>query len=70
MFRNGNVILLDQDGVIIQPLTHVKYETRTIKRGEPYVAPRTDGPRTLSETQFHSVLKKSDRDLVHTLAGK
>ena len=71
MFRNGNVILLDQDGVIIQPLTHVKYETRTIKRGEPYVAPPEPmDPRTLSETQFHSVLKKSDRDLVHTLAGK
>ena len=71
MFRNGNVILLDQDGFIIQPLTHVKYETRTIKRGEPYVAPPEPmDPRTLSETQFHSVLKKSDRDLVHTLAGK
>ena len=39
MFRNGNVILLDSDGIIIQPLTHVTYETRVIKRGEVYAAP-------------------------------
>ena len=71
MFRNGNVILLDQEGVIIQPLTHVKYETRTIKRGEPYVAPPEPmDPRILSVAEFHAVLQDSDRDLVHTLAGK
>jgi predicted ribosome quality control (RQC) complex YloA/Tae2 family protein len=71
MFRNGNVILLDENGTIIQPLTHVKYETRTIKRGEVYVAPPEPmDPRTLSATQFHAILQESDRDLVHTLAGK
>ena len=71
MFRNGNVMLLDQDGVIIQPLTHVKYETRTIKRGEPYVAPPEPmDPRTLSAKQLHAILQESDRDLAHTLAGK
>ena len=71
MFRNGNVMLLDQDGVIIQPLTHVKYETRTIKRGEPYVAPPEPmDPRTLSSKKLHTILQESDRDLAHTLAGK
>ena len=71
MFRNGNVILLDQDGVIIQPLTHVTYETRTIKRGEVYVAPpKPMDPRTWDESQLRMVLQESDRDLVHTLAGK
>ena len=25
LFRDGNVLLLDEDGVIIQPLTHAKY---------------------------------------------
>ena len=71
MFRNGNVILLDENGVIIQPLTHVKYETRTIKRGENYIAPPEPmDPRNLSVTQFLNVLQESDRDLVHTLAGR
>ncbi|MDE0708438.1 MAG: ribosome rescue protein RqcH [Candidatus Poseidoniales archaeon] len=71
MFRNGNVILLDQDGIIIQPLTHVTYETRTIKRGEAYVAPPEPmDPRTWTELELQAVLQESDRDLVHTLAGK
>ena len=71
MFRNGNVILLDQDGIIIQPLTHVTYETRTIKRGEPYVAPPEPmDPRTWTESELQETLQESDRDLVHTLAGK
>ena len=34
MFRDGNVLLLDGDGVIIQPLTSVEYAQRTLKRGE------------------------------------
>ncbi|MEE2811790.1 MAG: ribosome rescue protein RqcH [Candidatus Thermoplasmatota archaeon] len=71
MFRNGNVILLDQDGVIIQPLTHVTYETRTIKRGEEYVAPPEPmDPRAWTVDELRTVLQGSDRDLVHTLAGK
>ena len=71
MFRNGNVILLDQDGIIIQPLTHVTYETRTIKRGEVYVAPPEPmDPRTWTESELKTILHESDRDLVHTLAGK
>jgi len=71
MFRNGNVILLDDQGVIIQPLTHVTYETRTIKRGEPYVAPPEPmDPRTWNQIQLRDVLQESDRDLAHTLAGK
>jgi predicted ribosome quality control (RQC) complex YloA/Tae2 family protein len=71
MFRNGNVILLDQDGIIIQPLTHVTYETRTIKRGEVYVAPPEPmDPRTWDESELRTILQESDRDIVHTLAGK
>ena len=71
MFRNGNVILLDQEGVIIQPLTHVTYETRTIKRGEVYAAPPEPmDPRSWTESELRAVLDDSNRDLVHTLAGK
>ena len=71
MFRNGNVILLDENGIIIQPLTHVAYETRVIKRGETYVAPPEPmDPRSWSESELRAVLKDSDRDLVNTLAGR
>ena len=71
MFRNGNVILLDENGIIIQPLTHVAYETRVIKRGEAYVAPPEPmDPRSWSESELRAVLQDSDRDLVNTLAGR
>ena len=71
MFRNGNVILLDSDGIIIQPLTHVTYETRIIKRGEAYVAPPEPmDPRNWSESELRTYLGESDRDLVNTLAGR
>ena len=71
MFRNGNVILLDSEGVIIQPLTHVTYETRIIKRGEVYAAPPEPmDPRTWSKTELRNILQDSDRDLVNTLAGR
>ena len=39
LFRNGNVILMDENDVIIQPLTHASYSGRTIKKGEIYVPP-------------------------------
>lgn len=71
MFRDGNVILTDAEDVIIQPLTHVKYETRTIKRGEVYVSPEAPmDPREFSEEDLQRVLSDSNRDLVHTLAGR
>ena len=71
MFRDGNVILLDDEDVIIMPLTHVKYESRTIKRGEPYlVPPEPMDARQMSSTQLLEVLNESNRDLVHTLAGR
>jgi predicted ribosome quality control (RQC) complex YloA/Tae2 family protein len=71
MFRDGNVILLDDEDVIIMPLTHVKYESRTIKRGEPYLAPPEPmDARQMSSTQLLEVLNESNRDLVHTLAGR
>jgi len=71
MFRNGNVILVDESNIIIQPLTHVKYEYRTIKKGEEYIAPPEPmDPRNLTSNDLLEVLQTSDRDLLHTLAGK
>jgi predicted ribosome quality control (RQC) complex YloA/Tae2 family protein len=71
MFRNGNVILCDENDVIMMPLTHVKYENRTIKRGEIYCAPEAPmDPRSWSAEQLLELLHDSNRDLVHTLAGR
>ena len=30
LFRDGNVLLLDNEGIIIQPLTHAKYASRSV----------------------------------------
>ena len=38
-FGDGNVILLDENDTIIQPLTHATYRDRTLKRGEAYLPP-------------------------------
>ena len=32
VFREGNVILVDSEGIIIQPLTHAKYSGRVLKK--------------------------------------
>ena len=39
VFRDGNIILVDQEGVIIQPLTHASYAGRTLKKGVEYTPP-------------------------------
>ncbi|MGY8691347.1 MAG: NFACT family protein [Candidatus Poseidoniales archaeon] len=39
LFRDGNVLLVDSAGIIIQPLTHVNYATRIIKKGLEYATP-------------------------------
>jgi len=71
MFRDGNVILLDEEGVIIQPLTHVKYESRTIKRGFTYdFPPEPMDPRRMDVAAFHEVLSTSNRNLANTLGGR
>jgi len=71
LFRDGNVLLLDGDGVIIQPLTHVKYASRSLKRGEPYVPPpETLDPRGLNRESLDTLLDSSDHSLVRTLAAR
>ena len=71
LFRDGNVLLLDSNGVIIQPLTNVKYAKRTLKRGETYEFPPAQvDPRTLTESDLAELLSDSDGDLVRTLASR
>ena len=71
MFRDGNVILLDPEGVIIQPLTSTEYASRTLKRGAVYEWPPSQvDPRELSENALFEILNSSDSDVVRTLAAK
>ncbi len=71
MFRDGNVLLLDPEGVIIQPLTNVKYAKRTLKRGEKYEFPPTQiDPRDLTKPALAEMLAESDADIVRTLASR
>ncbi len=71
MFRDGNVLLLDSEGVIIQPLTNVKYAKRVLKRGENYEFPPAQvDPRTLTVEELAPLLAESDADIVRTLASR
>ena len=71
LFRNGNVILMDENDVIIQPLTHASYSGRTIKKGEIYVPPPAAiDPYNLTLESLKEAFDESDRDLVSTLGGK
>ncbi len=71
MFRDGNVILLDPEGVIIQPLTSTEYASRILKRGEVYDWPPAQvDPRDLDADGLNEILKVSDADIVRTLAAK
>jgi len=71
LFRNGNVILMDEHDIIIQPLTHASYSGRTIKKGERYVPPPAAiDPHTLTLESLKTAFDESERDLVSTLGGK
>tara|TARA_B100000003_G_scaffold204515_1_gene216554 strand:- start:113 stop:2278 length:2166 start_codon:yes stop_codon:yes gene_type:complete len=71
LFRNGNVILMDENDVIIQPLTHASYSGRTIKKGETYIPPPAAiDPNNLTLESLEEAFAESDRDLVSTLGGK
>ena len=71
LFRNGNVILMDENDIIIQPLTHASYSGRTIKKGEIYVPPPAAiDPYSLTLDSLNEAFDESDRDLVSTLGGK
>lgn len=71
VFRDGNIILTDEEGVIIQPLTHASYAGRTLKKGVVYIPPPAAmDPHNISEEELSEMFKSSDRDLVSTLGGK
>ncbi len=71
VFREGNIILVNDEGVIIQPLTHAKYSGRILKQGVQYSPPPpANDPHDLDEAALSEIFSKSERDLVATLGGK
>ena len=68
-FRNGNLILLDENRTIIAPLTHTKIGGRVIKKGIPYEPPTgAINPYKLTKEELKGIFTKSDLNLVKTLA--
>ena len=71
VFREGNIILVDGQGTIIQPLTHAKYSGRVLKKGVPYQPPPSAlDPHDLDATRLTEIFHNSERNLVATLGGK
>ncbi len=71
LFRNGNVLLIDSEGVIIQPLTHAKYASRSLKRGVSYTPPpEAVDPRQMDRADLDELLDGSEHDLIRTLAAR
>ncbi|MEK9652017.1 MAG: ribosome rescue protein RqcH [Poseidonia sp.] len=71
VFRDGNIILVDEEGIIIQPLTHASYAGRTLKKGVAYAPPPPAvDPYDLTLEGLTAIFAESDRDLVSTLGGK
>jgi len=68
-FSEGNIILVNPDGKIILPLIKKHWAHRTIKSGSDYMPPPSQiNPFNLSKDEFTDLLKKSEADLVRTLA--
>ena len=71
LFRDGNVLLLDEEGVIIQPLTHAKYASRTLKKGVKYAPPPASlDPRNIDRRKLDDILEDSDSDIIRTVASR
>ena len=71
VFRDGNIILTDEEDTIIQPLTHASYAGRTLKKGVTYQPPPPAmDPQEMELEDLSKMFETSDRDLVSTLGGK
>lgn len=69
LFKNGNIILLNPEGKIILPLIKQQWAHRSIRSNEMYVPPPSQvNPFDLNFRTFTDLLKKSNKDLVRTLA--
>jgi len=69
-FGDGNVILVDQEGIILRPLTHAKYTKRLLKGGATYDLPPERGAiEGLSAKAFRDALAEATGPIVRTFAS-
>ena len=68
-FSDGNIILVNPDGQIILPFIKQRWAHRSIKGKELYTPPPSQiNPFELTQENFVNLIKKSDTDIVRTLA--
>ncbi|TET90549.1 MAG: fibronectin-binding domain-containing protein [Methanomassiliicoccales archaeon] len=68
LFSRGNAVLV-KEGKIVNPLRRESWSSREIKIGEDYKFPPShQNPQSLSQSEFESIIKESEKDLVRTLA--
>lgn len=70
LFDKGNIILLDDENNIIQPLKRKQMSARDISSKKEYVFPEERGinPISITEDELTSVFENSEIDVVRTLA--
>ena len=69
LFSNGNIILVDPEGKIILPFIRQTWASRTVKGRELYTPPPPQlNPFDVDKKRFTELLKKSNTDIVRTLA--
>ena len=72
LFADGNLILTDTQGVILQPLHRQEWKDRSIKRGEKYKLPSSKAWdfSKASLTSFQASLKGHERSIVLSLINE
>ena len=69
LFKNGNILLVNQENNILIPLKRQQWTHRMIQIGKPYTPPPTQiNPFDLKQETFQNLLNTSTVDIVRTLA--
>ena len=69
LFGEGNLAVLDESGAVVDSLSTVRLQSRTVAPGAQYGFPETRiNPLEMTEDQFRAAMAESDTDLVRTLA--
>ena len=70
LFDKGNIILLDDENNIIQPLKRKQLSSRDISSKREYIFPEERGinPITVTKEEFKQIFEDNESDVVRTLA--
>ncbi len=69
LFGEGNLAVLDENGTVVDSLSTIRLQSRTVAPGAQYGFPQTRiDPLDVEFDAFAAVMQESDTDLVRTLA--